>query len=393
MVRKPVKEDKFSFGLWTVGWLAADPFGEPTRTALRPWEYAERLAELGAWGITFHDNDVFPFDATDAERDQIVARLKETVEAAGLTIEMVTTNTFTHPIFKDGGLTNNDRSIRRFGLRKILRNVDLAAELGATTFVMWGGREGAEYDSSKDLNAAFERYKEGLDAVAGYIKDQGYDLRIGLEPKPNEPRGDILLPTVGHALALIAELDNGDVVGLNPEVGHEQMAGLNYTHALAQALNAGKLFHIDLNGQRGPKYDQDLVFGHGDLLSAFFTVDLLVNGFPGGGPRYEGPVHFDYKPSRTDGIEGVWESAAANMEMYLQLADKARAFRADPAVQEALRISGVYELGEPTLGEGETPADLLADRCAFEDFDAEAAAARDYHFVALHERAVQHLIG
>ena len=393
MVRKPVKEDKFSFGLWTVGWLAADPFGEPTRAALRPWEYAERLAELGAWGITFHDNDVFPFDADDAERDRIVARLRRTVDAAGLTIEMVTTNTFTHPIFKDGGLTNNDRSIRRFGLRKILRNVDLAAELGATTFVMWGGREGAEYDSSKDLNAAFERYKEGLDAVAGYIKDQGYDLRIGLEPKPNEPRGDILLPTVGHALALIAELDNGDVVGLNPEVGHEQMAGLNYTHALAQALNAGKLFHIDLNGQRGPKYDQDLVFGHGDLLSAFFTVDLLVNGFPGGGPRYEGPVHFDYKPSRTDGIEGVWESAAANMEMYLQLADKARAFRADPEVQEALRRSGVYELGEPTLAAGETLDDLLADRSAFEDFDTAAAAARDYHYVDLYEKAVQHLIG
>ena len=393
MVRKPTREDRFSFGLWTVGWLAADPFGEPTRAALRPWEYTERLAELGAWGITFHDNDVFPFDATDAERDQIVARLRETVEATGLTIEMVTTNTFTHPIFKDGGLTNNDRSIRRFGLRKILRNVDLAAELGATTFVMWGGREGAEYDSSKDLNAVFDRYKEGLDTVAGYIKDKGYNLRIGLEPKPNEPRGDIFLPTVGHALALIAELDNGDVVGLNPEVGHEQMANLNYTHALAQALNAGKLFHIDLNGQKGLKYDQDLVFGHGDLLSAFFTVDLLVNGFPGGGPRYEGPIHFDYKPSRTDGMEGVWESAAANMEMYLQLADKARAFRADPEVQEALRRSGVYELGEPTLAAGETLDDLLADRSAFEDFDTAAAAARDYHYVDLYEKAVQHLIG
>ena len=392
MVRRPTKEDKFSFGLWTVGWLAADPFGEPTRAALRPWEYAERLAELGAWGITFHDNDVFPFDATDAERDQIVARLKETVEATGLTIEMVTTNTFTHPIFKDGGLTNNDRSIRRFGLRKILRNVDLAAELGATTFVMWGGREGAEYDSAKDLNAVFDRYKEGLDTVAGYIKDKGYNLRIGLEPKPNEPRGDIFLPTVGHALALIAELDNGDVVGLNPEVGHEQMANLNYTHALAQALNAGKLFHIDLNGQKGLKYDQDLVFGHGDLLSAFFTVDLLVNGFPGGGPRYEGPIHFDYKPSRTDGMEGVWESAAANMEMYLQLADKARAFRADPEVREALERSGVYGLSEPTLAEGESLDDFLADRSAYEDFDTDAAAARDYHYVDLYEKAVQHLI-
>ncbi|CAM2908956.1 xylose isomerase [Actinomyces slackii] len=393
MVRKPTKEDKFSFGLWTVGWQAADPFGTVTRPALDPWEYAERLAELGAWGITFHDNDVFPFDATDAERDRIVGRLKDAVDNAGLTIEMVTTNTFTHPVFKDGGLTNNDRSIRRFGLRKILRNVDLAAELGATTFVMWGGREGSEYDSSKDLGAAFERYKEGLDTVAGYIKDKGYDLRIGLEPKPNEPRGDIFLPTVGHALALIAELDNGDVVGLNPEVGHEQMAGLNYTHAIAQALTAGKLFHIDLNGQSGIKYDQDKVFGHGDLASAFFTVDLLVNGFPGGGPRYEGPIHFDYKPSRTEGMQGVWDSAAANMEMWLMLAEKARAFRADPVTAELLAEASVAELAEPTLAPGETVADLLADRSAFEDFDAEEAGRREYRFVELYHQAMRHLIG
>ena len=393
MVRKPTKEDKFSFGLWTVGWLAADPFGDKTRAAIAPWDYAERLAELGAWGVTFHDNDVFPFDATDAERARIVGRLKGACDAAGLTIEMVTTNTFTHPVFKDGGLTNNDRTIRRFGLRKVLRNVDLAAELGATTFVMWGGREGAEYDSSKDVNAAMERYKEGLDTVAQYIKDKGYDLRIGLEPKPNEPRGDIFLPTVGHALALIAELDNGDVVGLNPEVGHEQMANLNYTHAIAQALNAGKLFHIDLNGQKGLKYDQDLVFGHGDLLSAFFTVDLIVNGFPNGGPRYDGPIHFDYKPSRTDGMGGVWESAAANMEMWLQLAEKAKAFRTDPQVQEALRLSGVYELGEPTLAAGESLEDFIGDRSAYEDFDAEAAAERDYHYVDLYQKAVMHLIG
>ena len=392
MTRQPRPEDKFSFGLWTVGWNAVDPFGTATRPVLDPWEYTAKLAELGAWGITFHDNDVFDFAATDAERHDRVMKVKEAADAAGIVIEMVTTNTFTHPVFKDGGLTNNDRSIRRFGLRKVLRNVDLAAELGATTFVMWGGREGAEYDSSKDLNAAFDRYKEGLDTVAGYIKSKGYDLKIGLEPKPNEPRGDIFLPTVGHALALIAELDNGDVVGLNPEVGHEQMANLNYTHALAQALNAGKLFHIDLNGQKGLKYDQDLVFGHGDLLSAFFTVDLLVNGFPGGGPRYEGPIHFDYKPSRTDGMEGVWESAAANMEMYLQLADKARVFRADPEVREALERSGVYGLSEPTLAEGESLDDFLADRSAYEDFDTDAAAARDYHYVDLYEKAVQHLI-
>lgn len=388
-MRKPTKEDKFSFGLWTVGWLANDPFGVETRPALEPWEYTEKLAELGAWGITFHDNDVFPFDASQAERDRIIGRLRDACEANGIVVEMVTTNTFTHPIFKDGGLTNNDRAIRRFGLRKILRNVDLAAELGATTFVMWGGREGSEYDSSKDLNAAFDRYREGLDTVAGYIKEQGYDLKIGLEPKPNEPRGDIFLPTVGHALALIAELDHGDVVGLNPEVGHEQMAGLNYTHGLAQALNAGKLFHIDLNGQSGIKYDQDKCFGHGDLASAFFTVDLLVNGFPGGGPRYEGPIHFDYKPSRTEGMEGVWESAAANMEMYLMLADKARAFRADPKTTELMAAASIPELSEATMADGESYADLLAE----DDGDVAAMAAREYHFVELYQHAMRHLIG
>jgi len=392
VVRQPTPEDKFSFGLWTVGWTGTDPFGGPSRPALEPWEYSDRLAELGAWGVTFHDNDVFPFDADDATKERIVTRFREATDAAGLVIEMVTTNTFSHPVFKDGGLTSNDRSVRRFGLRKVLRAVDLAARVGATTFVMWGGREGSEYDGSKDVYAAMERYKEGLDTVAGYIKSQGYNLRIGLEPKPNEPRGDIFLPTVGHALALIAELDHGDIVGLNPETGHEQMAGLNYTHALGQALWSDKLFHIDLNGQRGLKYDQDLVFGHGDLTSAFFTVDLVENGFPGypDAPRYTGPRHFDYKPSRTEHLEGVWESAAANMATYLMLAEKARAFRADSRVQEAMTYSGVYELAEPTLGEGETVADLLASD---DGFDAEKAAERDFGFVRLQQLALEHLIG
>ena len=392
MVRKPTPEDKFSFGLWTVGWTGTDPFGGNTRAALDPWEYSDKLAELGAWGITFHDNDVFPFDADDATRDRIVGHLKDATESAGLVIEMVTTNTFSHPVFKDGGFTSNDRSVRRFGLRKVLRNVDLAAQLGAETFVMWGGREGTEYDSSKDYYAALERYKEGIDTVAGYIKSQGYGLRIGLEPKPNEPRGDIFLPTVGHALGMIAQLDNGDIVGLNPEVGHEQMAGLNYTQALAQALFAGKLFHIDLNGQKGMKYDQDLCFGHGDLMSAFFTVDLLVNGFAASpdAPRYTGPIHFDYKPSRTEGMAGIWESAAANMETYLMLADKARAFRADPAVQEAMQASSIFELAQPTLAEGESVASFLATP---EEFDPVAAGQREYHFVQLQQLALRHLIG
>ncbi len=390
MVRAPQPSDKFSFGLWTVGWTGTDPFGGDTRRALDPWEYAEKLAELGAWGITFHDNDVFGFGVDDAERASRIGRLKDAADAAGLVIEMVTTNTFSHPAFKDGGLTANDRAVRRFGLRKVLRNVDLAAELGATTFVMWGGREGAEYDTSKDLYAAHARYAEGLDTVAAYIKEQGYGLRIGLEPKPNEPRGDIFLPTIGHALGLIATLEHGDIVGLNPEVGHEQMANLNYTHGLAQALHADKLFHIDLNGQKGLKYDQDLVFGHGDLLSAFFTVDLLVNGFPNGGRTYDGPVHFDYKPSRTEGMEGIWDSARANMETYLMLAEKAKAFRADPEVRATMEAAGVFELGEPTLAEGESVADFLA---ADEPFDADAKGERETYFVRLYQQALAHLIG
>jgi xylose isomerase len=390
MVRQPTPDDKFSFGLWTVGWLGADPFGVASRPALDPWEYSDKLAELGAWGITFHDNDVFSFDADDATREKRLRQLKDAADKAGLVVEMVTTNTFTHPVFKDGGLTSNDRGVRRFGLRKILDAVDLAAEVGASTFVMWGGREGAEYDASKDVHAAFERYKEGLDTVAGYIKSQGYGLRIGLEPKPNEPRGDIFLPTVGHALGLIAELEHGDIVGLNPEVGHEQMANLNYTHALAQALWSGKLFHIDLNGQRGLKYDQDLVFGHGDLMSAFFTVDLLENGFPSGGPTYDGPRHFDYKPSRTEHLDGVWESAKANMATYLMLKEKAQAFRADPRVTEALQYAGVLDLATPTVADGES---LEEFRKADDGFDPDHAAQRDFGFVRLQQLAVEHLLG
>ena len=218
-------------------------------------------------------------------------------------------------------------------------------------------------------------------------------LRIALEPKPNEPRGDILLPTVGHALGFIAELENGDIVGLNPETGHEQMAGLNYTTGLGQALWANKLFHIDLNGQHGPRYDQDLVFGHGDLISAFFTVDLVENGFPSGGPRYDGARHFDYKPSRTDGLPGVWASAKANMDTYIMQKDKAAAYRADPRVREAMEYSGVLDLATPTLGEGETLEAFLADRSVFEDFDPTAAAERDYGFVKLNQLAIEHLLG
>jgi xylose isomerase len=393
MTVQPTPEDRFTFGLWTVGWTGNDPFGVPTRADVDPVEAVHKLAEFGAYGMTFHDNDLIPFDATAAERDRILADFQAALDQTGLKVPMITTNLFSHPVFKDGGFTSNDRAVRRFALRKVLANIDLAAELGAKTFVMWGGREGSEYDGSKDLNAALDRMREGVDTVAGYVKEKGYDLRLAIEPKPNEPRGDIFLPTVGHALAFIAQLEHGDIVGVNPETGHEQMAGLNFTHGIAQALWAGKLFHIDLNGQRGIKYDQDLVFGHGDLTSAFFTVDLLENGFPNGGPRYDGPRHFDYKPSRTDGYDGVWNSAKANMAMYLMLKERALAFRADPEVQEALTTSGVFELGQPTLAPGESTTDLLADTASFEDFNADKAAERSFAFIRLNQLAMEHLLG
>ena len=392
MVPTPTPADHFTFGLWTVGWKGQDPFGDATRLPVDPVESVHRLAERGAYGVTFHDDDLVPFGATTGERDKQVARFQEALAETGMTVPMMTTNLFTHPVFKDGGFTSNDRSVRRYALRKVVRNLDLAAELGAGTYVFWGGREGAEYDGAKDVRAALDRYREGIDTLAAYVQEQGYGIRFAIEPKPNEPRGDILLPTVGHALAFIAELEHADMVGLNPEVGHEQMAGLNFAHGIAQALWAGKLFHIDLNGQRSIKFDQDLVFGHGDLLNAFHLVDLLEHGADGS-PAYDGPRHFDYKPSRTEDMAGVWASAEANMATYLMLKERAAAYRADPEVQAALETAGVATLRQPTLSAGESLADLLADRSSFEEFDPEAAAERGYGFVRLNQLALEHLLG
>jgi xylose isomerase len=383
----PSPADRFTFGLWTVGWPARDPFGDPTRPALDPVETVHALAQRGAYGVTFHDDDLVPFGSDAATREVHIGRFRKALDETGLVVPMVTTNLFNHPVFKDGGFTSNDRSVRRYALRKVLRNVDLAAEFGARTYVLWGGREGSEYDGSKDVRAALDRYREAMNILTAYVRERGYPIRFAIEPKPNEPRGDILLPTVGHALAFISTLDDQEIVGLNPEVGHEQMAGLNFVHGIAQALWHGKLFHIDLNGQRGIKFDQDLVFGHGDLVSAFFLVDLLETA------GYDGPRHFDYKPSRTEDVTGVWASAEANMRTYLLLKQRAAAFRADPDVQAALRASRVGELATPTLGPGETATDLLADRTAFEDFDPDAAGARGYGFVALNQLALEHLLG
>ncbi|MFJ3695182.1 xylose isomerase [Streptomyces sp. NPDC090052] len=381
----PTPADRFTFGLWTVGWKGNDPFGDPTRPALDPVESVERLAELGAHGVTFHDDDLIPFGASESERSALVARFKDALDRTGLKVPMATTNLFTHPVFKDGGFTSNDRDVRRFALRKVIRNIDLAVELGARTYVAWGGREGAESGAAKDVRVALDRMKEAFDLLGEYVVDQGYDLRFAIEPKPNEPRGDILLPTVGHALAFIERLERPEMYGVNPEVGHEQMAGLNFTHSIAQAIWAGKLFHIDLNGQSGIKYDQDLRFGAGDLRQAFWLVDLLESA------GYTGPRHFDFKPVRTDGFDGVWESAKNCMRNYLILKERALAFRADPAVQEALAASRLDELAVPTAADG--VKGLLADRSAYEEFDTGAAAERSMAFEALDQLAMEHLLG
>jgi xylose isomerase len=341
-----------------------------------------KLAELGAYGVNFHDNDVFPFEATEAERDERIGAFRKALDDTGLVVTTATTNLFGHPVFKDGAFTSNDRDVRRFALAKVMRNLDLAAELGAQTYIFWGGREGAESGASKDIRAALDRYAEGLNMLCEYVTEQGYDIRFAIEPKPNEPRGDILLPTLGHALAFINALAHPEMVGVNPEIGHEEMASLNYAHGIAQALWHGKLFHIDLNGQHGPRYDQDLRFGAGNVRGAFWVVDALEAG------GYSGPLHFDYKPPRTEDDDGVWESAAACMRNYLILRSKVRAFRADPEVLAALRDSRVDQLGQPTLAAGETWRDVRDI-----EIDIPGLAAHGMAFERLDQLALEHLYG
>jgi xylose isomerase len=379
----PTPGDKFSFGLWTVGWQGTDVFGPSSRPLLDPVEATYRLAELGAAAVTFHDDDLLP---DEDRREATLERFQKALADSGLAVEMVTTNLFSHPVFKEGALTANNRQVRRYALSKVLRNVDLAASLGARTFVLWGGREGAEHGAAKDIQAALDRYAESLNLLCSYVKEQGYDLRFALEPKPNEPRGDILLPTIGHALALISELDNPAMVGLNPEVGHEEMAGLNFAHGISQALWHDKLFHVDLNGQHGPRFDQDLRFGAGNLRGAFWTVDALL-GF-GSGRAYDGFVHFDYKPPRAEAMDGVWESARACMRNYLILRERVQAFRADPDVAAAMAAAEVDVLRNPTLAKGESLADLRAAT-----YDVEGLAARSVGMETLDQLALEYLLG
>ncbi len=330
----PKKEDKFSFGLWTVGNPGRDPFGDPTRQSLAPERIVQRLSELGAWGINLHDNDLVPIDATPQQRDKIASDFKNALNNFGMVVPMATTNTFSHPVFKDGGFTSNDPKIRAYGLQKIMQAIDLGVELGAKTYVFWGGREGAECNVAKDPIDALKRYRDGLNYLCDYVRDQKYDLNFALEAKPNEPRADMYFPTTGHYLAFIETLDYPEMVGVNPEVAHEHMAGLNFHHGVAQALEAGKLFHIDLNDQRFGRYDQDFRFGSEDYKSAFLLVRLLENN------GYAGPKHFDAHAFRTEDEEGVWDFAAGCMRTYNILRDKAAQFEADAEIQGILKEIG-----------------------------------------------------
>ncbi|HKU74565.1 MAG TPA: xylose isomerase [Pyrinomonadaceae bacterium] len=326
---QPKPEHKFTFGLWTVGNRGRDPFGDATRATLSPVTIVKRLSELGAYGVNLHDNDLVPIDASPAERDRIVSEFKQALDETGMKVPMATTNLFYDPVFKDGAFTSSDPRVRMYALQKTMRSMDLGAELGAKIYVFWGGREGAEVDAAKDPREALKWNREALNFLCEYSIDQGYDYRFALEAKPNEPRGDIYLPTTGAMLGFIATLDHAEMVGVNPEVGHEQMSGLNFYHVVAQAIEAGKLFHIDLNDQKGPRFDQDLRFGSESIKNLFFLVRLLE-------AAYDGPRHFDAHSYRSEDEEGVWAFAAGCMRNYLILKEKARQFDEDKEIKSLL---------------------------------------------------------
>jgi xylose isomerase len=372
---------RFTFGLWTVGNPGRDPFGEPTRAPLDPVDSVRRLAELGAWGISLHDNDLVPWGTDAAGEERIVSRFESALQETGLGVGMATTNLFGHPAFKDGAFTSNDRGVRRAAIGKAMRAIDLGARLGAEVFVFWGGREGTEAGIAKDPRDALERYREAIDVLAEYVVEQDYGLRFALEPKPNEPRGDIFLPTVGHALHFISTLARPDMVGVNPEVAHETMAGLSFVHGVGQALWAGKLFHIDLNAQRIGRYDQDFRFGAEDLKEAFALVRLLERA------GYDGPLHFDAHAYRNEDAEGVWDFAAGCMRTYTALADAARRFDELPEVAAALEASSSAELGRPSV-DGD-PADALKAEVA----QLDSLAERGYYNERLDQLVIDVLLG
>lgn len=326
----PKPEHKFTFGLWTVGNRGRDPFGDFVRPPLTPIEIVQKLSALGAYGVNLHDNDLVPIDASAAERDRILKEFKQALADYNMHFVMGTTNLFFDPIFKDGAFTSNHPQVRAYTLQKTMHAIDMAVELGAETYVFWGGREGTETDAAKDPIEALQWFREGINFLIRYVKDNGYSIRFAFEPKPNEPRGDIFLPTVGSMLAFIETLDDPSMCGVNPEVAHENMAGLNFVHAVAQAIERGKLFHVDLNAQKFSRYDQDFRFGAEDMKGAFFLVKLLEDS------GYSGPRHFDAHAYRTEDEEGVWAFAKGCMRTYLILKEKVNKFNQDPEIQDIL---------------------------------------------------------
>jgi xylose isomerase len=382
---QPTRDDKFTFGLWTVGNRGRDPFGAETRAPLDPTETVRRLAELGAYGVSFHDDDLVPPGSAATERNQIVKRFRRVLDDTGLVVPMATTNLFSNPVFKEGAFTANDPDVRRFAIRKTFEAIDLGVELGAVTYVLWGGREGCEADAAKDIRAALDRYKEAIDLCCAYVRQRGYRLRFAIEPKPNEPRGDILLPTVGHALAFVGALEWSDMVGLNPEFAHETMSGLSFHQAVAQTLWHGKLFHIDLNAQRIGRYDQDFRFGSEGIKDAFYLVKLLEDA------GYEGPRHFDAHAYRTEDADGVWEFARGCMRTYLILREKGARFHADPDIQSALAVARADTLAVPTSPGGLGPEAVEELRRL--DLDTERLSERGYGHERLDQLVTELILG
>lgn len=377
----PTPKDRFTFGLWTVGNPGRDPFGVETRPIVDPVDTVAMLAEIGAWGVNLHDNDLVPIDASASERDAIVSRFKNALEDTGLQFVMGTVNLFTDPVFKDGAFTSNVPEIRRYALRKTVEAIDLAHELGGKTFVLWGGREGAEVNAAKSPADAVKRFREGLNYLCEYVIDQRYDMKFALEAKPNEPRGDSYFSTTGGYLGLIPTLDYPDMVGVNPEFAHETMAGLSFHHIVAQALEHGKLFHIDLNDQKMSRFDQDLRFASENYKEAFYLVKVLEDG------GYDGPLHFDAHAYRTEDLEGVRDFAVGCMRSYLILKEKVRQFADDAEIQELIRsISSDAD-------ESVTYGSVRPDQLVAADFDRRAWGAKGYAYERLDQLVFELLLG
>jgi xylose isomerase len=382
---QPKPEDKFTFGLWTVGSMGRDPFGDPVREALSPVDIVHLLAEAGAYGVNFHDNDLVPIDASESERAKIVKEFKNALSETGLVVPMATTNLFTNPVFKDGAFTANDPQVRAYALQKTMRAIDLGVELGASIYVFWGGREGVETDASKNALDAGKRFRDALNFLCDYVTDQGYNLKFALEAKPNEPRGDIFLPTTGAMLGFITTLDHPEMVGVNPEFAHETMAGLNFLHAVAQAWDAGKLFHIDLNDQVIGRYDQDLRFGSVNIKPAFFLVKFLED------VGYSGSRHFDAHAYRTEGPQGVKDFAAGCMRTYLILKEKARRYNEDSEIQALLKEIN-QESAEVSRFQGKYTRDK-AEGLKGQEFDRPGLARRGMMYERLDQLTIEVLLG